>query len=176
MAGDATEYGYMVDPGMGGISSVVGTLPTGYQFGLGQTRVVGGVKYTLVYNSGNSQIDPGKIATSQGGSVGPYSVTISTASNTWAQFGAVVNVNVTATTGTYFWGAVAGRVGGLYGNNVSVPTGSAFYIGVNGTVELMPQSVITGIIPCGINLGGAASKTVTTGAQSGDCYIGLEII
>jgi len=56
-------------------------------------------------------------------------------------------------------------------SNISVPTGSAMLIAGNGQVDLMPQSVITGVEVIGINIGGSANKTVTTGAKSGDCVV-----
>lgn len=169
MPTDSTEYGYLVDAQLGSVSAVVSSLPIGYS--LGQTRNISGVKYQLIYNAGNSQISPGFIGTSGAGSVGPFSVTISTASKSNHHLGAVVCVNATATTGTYFWGAIDGRVGALVADTTSIATGANFYIAANGQVELMPQSVVTGNTIIGVNLGGSASKTVTTGAASGDCYI-----
>jgi hypothetical protein len=173
---DSTEYGFLVDAGLGSVSAVVSSLPVGYT--LGQTRVVlnstGAIKYKLVHNAGNSQISQGMVASPAAGSVGPYSVTVSTASKSNMHIGAAICVNVTATTGTYFWGAVNGRVGGLLADVTSIPTGSALYIAANGSVELMPQSVVTGNTPIGINLGASATKTVTTGTLSGDCYVVIE--
>lgn len=161
---------HMVDAGLGTVSAVVSSLPAGYT--LGEARMESGQKYRLFYNAGNSQISPGFCFT-PATSAGPYSITITTTSKTFDNVGAGVVYNATATTGTYFWGVVRGRVP-VVGDASSVPTGSAFYIGADGAVELFPQSVVTGNVVVGINLGGAASKTVTTGAKSGDCIVNFE--
>ena len=167
---DGSENRFLADAGMGSISAVVATLPLGYT--LGESRTVGNLRYRLVYNAGNSQATVGSVVTAvQNGGAGPYSMTVSTVSQSFNHLGCAVVVNATATTGTYFWGAVEGRVGPMIGDNTSVPTGSAFYVGAAGTISLMPQSIVTGNLVCGFNLGGAASKTVTTGTLSGDCYL-----
>lgn len=150
------------------ISGTTGTLPAGVA--LGQPRWEGGVSYRLFCNAGNSAIAPGR-AFAPIGSAGPYSVTITTTSKTFDHIGAGFVVNATAATGFYFWGAVGGPIGGVFGDASSVPTGSAFYIGSDGAVELFPQSAMTGNAAIGINLGGAATKTVTTGTKSGDVLI-----
>lgn len=170
----SNEYRHLADAGMGGVSAVVATLPGGYTLGEVRYDKSSNLKYRLVYNAGNSQASPGFVVTPAAGSVGPYSVTVSTASKSNHHFGAGVVYNATLTTGTYGWVVIRGRVGGLVGDASSIPTASAFYIGANGQVELMPQSVITGSVQIGINLGGAASKTVTTGTKSGDCIIDLD--
>lgn len=162
---------FQVDAQLGGISSVVSSLPVGYN--LGEIRTESNVVYKLCYNAGNSQINPGWLGSPANGSVGPNSLTISTASQKFHHYGAALVVHATATTGTYFWGAVRGSGLAVAADNTSVPTGSAFYVGVNGTVDLMPQSLVTGNVVIGVNLGGAASKTVTTGAASGDCVVNL---
>lgn len=166
---DSTPYQFFADAGLGGISSVVSSLPLGYS--LGDERTVNSVQYRLVHNAGNSQINPGFLGTPANGSVGPHSITISSASQKFHHMGAALVVHATLTTGSFGWGAVKGYGLSVAADNTSVPTGSAFYVGVNGTVDLMPQSVVTGNLVCGINLGGSATKTVTTGAASGDCFV-----
>lgn len=162
------DYRFMVDAGLGSVSAVVATLPAAYT--LGESRFESGVKYRLVHNAGNSQVGPGFVMTPVL-SAGPYSLTITTTSRTNGHLGAGVVVHTTLTTGTFGWVAVRGRVGGLVADTTSVPTGSAVYIAANGQIDLMPQSVITGVQIIGVNLGGAATKTVTTGAKSGDCVV-----
>lgn len=169
--GDAMYSRHMVDAGLGSISAVVSSLPAGYT--LGERRVVGNVEYKLAFNAGNSEVTPGLIATPAAGSVGAHSLTVSSASQLFHQFGAGLVVHSTLTTGTYGWVAVKGTGLGVVGDNTSVPTGSAFYLSANGKVTLMPQSIITGNLVIGLNNGGASSKTVTTGAKSGDCIVNL---
>lgn len=164
------------DAGLGGVSGVVSSLPAGYV--LGEERQEkdqdGNIQvYRLVYNAGGEQAGPGYFM-QRVGSAGPFSMTVTTVSKTHAHIGAVLVEHATATTGTYFWGLVRGRSAqGVVGDASSIPTGSAFYIASDGQAELMPQSVVTGNTPVGVNLGGAATKTVTTGALSGDPYINL---
>jgi hypothetical protein len=172
----SSEYRFMVDAGLGTVSAVVATLPAAYTLGEDRYDKVTNLKYRLVFNAGNSQASPGFVVTPAAGSVGPYSVTVSTVSKSNHHIGAGVVFNATLTTGTYGWVVVKGRVGGLVADNTSVPTAGAVYIAADGKVELMPQSVITGSVQFGINLGGSASKTVTTGTKSGDCVIDLDNI
>lgn len=161
--GDARETRHLVDAGMGSVSAVVANLPVGYT--LGEARFVSGIKYRLVYNAGNSAIQPGYVASPGGASsLGAYSVTISTASKSNHHLGAVAVKHATVTTGTYFWGAVNGEIGGMVGDAASLPTGSAAFIGDNGTITLMPGSAVTGNVPCvwvktTVSNGGAANGT-----------------
>lgn len=165
-----TQGQHMVDAGLGGISAVVSSLPLGYN--LGHVRFdTSGNKYKLVYNAGNSQASTGFVVTAQAGSVGPHSVTVSTVSQKHGHLGAGLVVHATLTTGTYGWALLSGANVSVVGDVSSIPTGSAFYIGTDGKVELMPQSLATGNTVIGVNLGGSASKTVTTGTKSGDCLI-----
>lgn len=161
------EYRHLADAGLGSVSAVVTSLPAGYT--LGEARFDSGIKYRLIYNDGGEQISQG-FACKPKGSVGPYSMTVTTTSKTFANIGAGVAHNATITTASYGWIAVQGRIS-VVGDASSVPTGSAFYVGSDGKVELMPQSVVTGNVVVGVNIGGAASKTVTTGARSGDCIV-----
>lgn len=169
--GDGNEYRAYADAGLGGISSVVATLPLGAT--LGESRVVAGVKYRLVCNASTSaQQIPGSLL-SPLSSGGPYSIGTGS-SQLFAHIGAALVVHATVPTANFFWGAVSGSGLRVIGDNTSIPTGSAFYISGNGAVTLFPQSIITGNVVAGINLGGAATKTVTTGAASGDCLIVLD--
>jgi hypothetical protein len=102
-------------------------------------------------------------------------MTVTCVSQQFNHVGAALVVHATLTTGTYGWGAVYGSGLKVIGDNTSIPTGSAFYIsGSSGQVTLFPQSLATGNVVAGVNNGGAASKTVTTGAASGDCLIVLD--
>jgi len=166
--GDAQETRCMADAGLGGISSVVSSLPAGYT--LGEARYLGATKYRLVHNAGNSQVNPG-FGMTPVLSAGAYSLTISSASKVNAHIGAAFVVHATITTGAYGWAAIGGPIGGVVADATSIPTGSAFYLAANGQVEHMPQSVVTGNMIIGVNLGGSASKTVTTGTKSGDVLL-----
>lgn len=139
--GDAKEIRHLVDAGMGSVSAVVATLPVGYT--LGEARVVSGIKYRLMYNAGNSQIDPGYCASPATSGNGLYSVTISTASRSNHHLGACVVKHATATTATYFWGAVRGEVGVMVGDAASIPTGNAAFLGDNGKITVYPNSATT---------------------------------
>lgn len=159
------------DGGLGGISGVVSSLPAGYE--LGEERREDGKDYILAYNAGGEQAGPGYFLTPIKTGAGPYSMTVTTTSKTHDHLGACLVQHATATTDTYFWGLVKGVAAGVVADNISVATGSAFYIASDGQVSLMPQSVATGIEIVGRNMGSGATKTVTTGVQSGDPYIDL---
>lgn len=158
------------DEGLGSVSGVVSSLPAGYT--LGQHRQEGAKTYKLACNAGNSQASVGFFLTPVKGGAGAYSLTVSTTSKTYAAEGAVLCENATATTNTYFWGLVHGyTTKGTVADNISIPTGTQFYIGVDGKVDVMPQSVVTGNRAIGYNVG--AVGTVTTGTLSGDPFITL---
>lgn len=169
MAGDANETRHLADAGMGGISSVVATLPGGYT--LGEARVVNGKKYKLVHNAGTTQISIGICASPvaiTGSS--PNSVTVSTASQGFHHIGAVLCEHVTATTATYFWGLVRGATSGQVGDSASLPTGSVFALGDNGSIQVFPQSVVTGKAAVGYVI-----TTVSNGgARSGSTFVQFE--
>ena len=164
----SSKYRHQADAAMGGISSVVSSLPIGMT--LGESRHLEEIDYRLVYNNGGAQIVPGEAAVQA--SVGPYSLTVTSTSKGDNHVGAVVCHHATATTSTYFWGVTRGYLPeGVVGDNASTPTGSFIAIGSNGSFNLMPGSVVTGKVVSGKNLGSVASATVTTGARSGDVYI-----
>lgn len=158
---------FMADAGLAGISSVVATLPLGYSLGISRTK--DSVDYKLVFNAGNSEIAPGRVAAPILAGAGLNSVTVSTSSQGNNHIGGVVCVHATATTGTYFWGATEGLVGGLAADSASIPTGSAFAIGDNGSVQLMPQSVTTGKVAVGV----VVTSVSNGGAKTGSAYISL---
>lgn len=161
------KHQHMADAGLSGVSAVVTSLPLGYT--LGMAREVDKVDYVLVHNAGNSEIAPGKVAAPVLGGAGIYSLTVSTASKANNHIGGVVNNHATVATGGYFWGVKRGVVAGLVGDSASIPTGSAFAIGADGAVELMPQSVVTGKVVVGVVI-----TTVSNGgAKSGSAYVSL---
>lgn len=166
----SVEIRQIVDPQMGSVSAVVAaTLNVAYT--LGEARMENGIKYRLFYNVGGASAPVGAVMTPNA-SGGPYSMTVTTASNTNDHLGACVVVHATISTGAYFWGAVRGRiVGGILGGATSVPTGVGFTIGAAGGVEVDPGSAATGNVVIGLNLGGSASKTITSGAKSGDVSV-----
>ena len=163
------------DGGMAALSAVVSSLPLGYNLGDRRVDPATGYEYRLVYNAGTTQISTGFFATPAAGSVGLNSVTVSTASNSNHHLGAVVCHNATATTGTYFWGMKYGKPGGVSGQTQSIVTGSAFFISVNGEVDKATTvaTALAGNVTIGVNLGGSATATITTGAQSGDVFVSL---
>ena len=155
---------------LGKVSGTVTSLPAGYV--LGEERWENAAKYRLMFNAGGASITQG-FAAAPIMSAGPYSLTVTTTSKTFDHIGAGFALNATVPTAAFFWGAVRFR-GAVVGDASSVPTGSFFYIASDGKVELTVQSVMTGNQIIGVNLGGAASKTITTGVLSGDAYVTLE--
>ena len=147
------------------VSAVASSLPVGLS--LGERRFEGDKLFILCYNKGNSAIPQGYCATPADGSAGPYSVTVSTASNSFHHIGAVHNNNASVPTANYFWGLKSGRADGAVCNS-AIATGVALKIAANGLYETIAQSVVTGVKAVGMNLGGAAAKTMTTGAFTGD--------
>lgn len=145
--------------GLGGVSAVVSSLPAGYV--LGEERWENGIKYRLFYNAGNSEIGPGFAGSPRPVGSGPYSITITTTSKTFDGVGACVVHNATATTGTYFWGAVRGYLAsGVVADASTITTGTAFYLAANGKMNLHPQSVVTGNAVLGVCLDGPTAGTV----------------
>jgi hypothetical protein len=165
----SVEIRHVVDPQLGSVSAVVAaTLNAAYT--LGEARMESGIKYRLFYNAGGASAPVGAVLAPIL-SAGPYSMTVTTTSQSNAHLGGCVALHATISTGAYFWGAVRGRIGTILGGIASVPTGGAFMVGVNGAVEPIGQSSITGALAVGINLGASASKTITTGAKTGDVSI-----
>lgn len=157
---------HYADAGLGGVSLTVASLPAG--FNLGEGRIVDNASYRLCYNAGNSAIDQGKFATPALSGAGPASVTVSTVTNSNAHIGAVQVAHATVSTGYYFWGLVSGMSPvGAVAEAASAPTGSAFHIATDGTITLMPQSVVTGK-----TIKGVVITTVSNGgAYSGKVYV-----
>ena len=163
---------------LGSISGVTDTLPAGLT--LGEERVVGGVRYRLMYNAAaNSTVDRGLVA-SPVGVGGPYSCSITTTSASYNAYGAVVCNNQTAATGDYFWGAYNGYPVKMQAGTASIATDSTIMVSVLGTVS----SFITGVTAVAAmqrhaavavgKLVGAENATSTglTGASaSGDYFI-----
>lgn len=157
---------HFADAGLGTVSATVATLPAAYT--LGEVRVVDNAEYKLCFNAGNSEIHQGKFATPALGGAGINSVTVSTVTNSNAHIGAVQVAHATVATGYYFWGLFSGMspVGGV-GEAASLPTGSAYHIATDGTITLMPQSVVTGK-----TIKGVVVTTVSNGgAYSGKIYV-----
>ena len=146
---------------LGKVSAVVASLPAGYV--LGEERYENGVVFRLVYNAGNSQISTGFLGSPIPLSGGAYSLTVSTASKTNAHGGAAVCHHATATTGTYFWGAVRGYLAsGLVADAVTLATGSAFYVGVNGQVNgiTVNSTNVSANVPIGVVINGPTAGTI----------------
>lgn len=150
--------------GLGSISGVVATAPAGAN--LGEERWHNGAKYRLFYNAGNSQISKGRcFVNSLTVGNGPYSVTVSTVTETVNKvMGAVVHA--TATTGTYFWGVVRGGPVSLLVSNVSVATQARLMVAADGNHTL--TATLTAAIA--INAG----ATATTDAVGGNFHVFYE--
>ncbi len=161
---------------LGKVSGVVTSLPAGYV--LGEERWEAQKKYRLVYNSGGASGAIGNFMTNVG-STGPYSLTVTTASDSNQHLNAVVVHNATATTGAYFWGLVQGRCA-LTTGNASVPTGTAVYISAAGVAgnyaSFSIGTLALGNAPVGYCLGAATQVTGMTGLSNvlgGDYRINL---
>lgn len=157
---------HYADAGLGSVSATVASLPVGYT--LGEERIVDGANYKLVYNAGNSEIHQGKFATPALAGAGINSMTVTYTSQSNAHIAAVQVAHATVSTGYYFWGLQHGLspVGGV-GDSASIPTGSAFALGTDGTIQLMPQSVVTGKVVKGVVI-----TTVSNGgAYSGRIFV-----
>lgn len=169
------------DGGLGSVSGVVSSLPAGYT--LGEEREEEGIAYRLMYNAGGEQVDQGLICSpasyrSGVAHAGPYSGTVTTTSDAAHAYGAVIAYNATATTDTYFWGAFRGYPLQVQGDSNSHATGTYIMVGVDGgvatavtaaTADAVGQRNPNAII--GLNIGAAASKTITTGTLSGDVIV-----
>lgn len=157
------------DEGLGGVSGTVASLPVGYT--LGEERSTGGKLYRLIHNAGNSQVSPGYFMVNGGAGAGPYSLTISSTSNSRQHIGAALVEHATLATGYYGWGFVRGyTTKGLVPED-TIATGAAFQLSNNGKARLAPQSLVTGNALLGYNVG--AVGTMITDTLSGDAYINL---
>lgn len=123
-------------------------LPAGYT--LGERRDEGNITYQLVYNAGNSQINPGFVATSRQVGGGPYSVTVSTASDVNAHIGAVVNHHATVPTDCYFWGVKRGFLAsGLVATSITQLLGNASRISTDGAVLPVTSTAASNLVASG---------------------------
>ena len=160
---------------LGKVSGVVTSLPAGYV--LGEERWEALKKYRLVFNAGGASGAIGNVMASVG-STGPYSVTVTTASDSNHHVNAVVVANSTATTGSFFWGLVQGRTA-LTTGNTSAATGQAIFISAAGVVVPFSALTITTTLnnyPIGMCLGAATQVTGMTGLSNvlgGDYRINL---
>lgn len=180
------------DEGLGGISGTVSTLSVAPGVQLGEERMYNGVMYRLMFNTGNSQINPGficspKSAGSNAVNCGPFSGTVSTVSGLGHALGAVVVQHATVPTGNYFWGAFKGYPVGVAGMVQSYASGSKLAVGTDGTVCTMVTAATAAAIDpnaqvycigsvIGQAYSGIASTvtglaTVMTNTKSGDVFI-----
>lgn len=160
------KFQHLADAGLGPISAVVTSLPLGYT--LGMAREFDRNDYILAFNAGNSEIPAGGVASPILGGAGVYSVTVSTASQGNDHIGGVAVQHTTVPTAAYFWGCRRGVISGMIGDStVSIPTGNFLAVGDNGTVGLMPQSLVTGKVVMGVVL-----TTISNGgARTGNAYV-----
>lgn len=153
------EGRHFADAGLGSISAVVATLPAGYT--LGEYRIEDGISYQLKLNAGNSAINPGFVGAPAPLQGGPHSITVTTVSKSYNNFGAVLNHHATVPTGYYFWGVRKGYVAsGVATDAATATTGSALYVAADGKLNPMPGSVVTGNIPVAFVTVGPSAGTV----------------
>lgn len=131
-----TGYRQVVGNAMGGISSVVSSLPPGAR--LGDERVLNGILYRLVYNAGTAQIIPGNVASPVPLVSSTFSVTVSTLSDSRNHLGAVSCYHATAAASTYFWGVRAGSGVPLI-PSATIAAGQMVMVGLNGKVTSAPS-------------------------------------
>lgn len=157
----SSEYRHEVDAGMGGLSMVVATLPVAFTLGENRFDSTNQQKFKLVFNAGNSQINPGFAASPVPIGGGAYSVTVTSTSKTYNAIGAVLCHHATATTGTYFWGLVRGYVAsGVAADAATLTTGAGFYLAADGKFQPLAGSVATGNKVVGVALNGPSAGTV----------------
>lgn len=158
------------DAGLGSISGTVATL-SGGGYTLGEVRYEGNtnIKYKLFYNAGNSQIGPGYAFKSTLAGTSPYSVTVTTVTETVTGAMGVV-FNATAPTGHYFWGVVEGHPVKCVASNISLVTGVP--VGLAGDGKFITTATSGNWVA--INVGDAASATATTDATGSRFYVFFE--
>lgn len=150
------------DEGLGGISANVTSLPVGYQ--LGERRHVSGVDYVLAYNKGNSAADQGcLLAATVGCGVLPYSVTVTTVTESvnpaivgWVQ-------NATVPTASYFWMATYGFPAGLRASNISIATG--VFVGPAAAGLVITTNTTANYVA--VNIGDTTTATAQTNGSGG---------
>lgn len=145
------------DEGVGSISGVITSLAGGYK--LGERRHQDGVDYVLAYNKGTSEAGQGMLlAATMGCGVLPYSVTVTTVTESvnpavvgWVQ-------NATAPASTYFWMGVYGFPASLRASNISIATG--VFVGPAAAGKVITTNTTANYIA--INIGDVASATAVT--------------
>lgn len=153
--------------GLGSVSGVVSTFPAGAV--LGEERWENGVKYKLFYNAGNSTIDKGYCFSpvTLANTSTPFSVTVSTATNQGDGFVGGLCIHATATTGTYFWGAVKGLVtASLLQSGSTLVTGDMFSPGLNGAMNGISaaSATLSGNVALGYVVAGPTAGTTAVAA------------
>lgn len=160
------QYGYQ---NVGGspldVSSVAGSLPIGPQ--LGDVKIVNGIKYRLFFNDGGDVIYPGYMFKAKGAGQGPYSVTVTTTTESVSGIKGVV-LNATATTNTYFWGAVYGHPVKMAASNISIATG--VFVGPALGGQCITTTTTAHFV--GLNVGDATTATATTNATASGTAVG----
>lgn len=163
----SNEYRHEVDAGMGGLSMTVATLPAAFTLGENRYDSVNQQKFKLVFNAGNSAINPGFAASPVPTGSGAYSVTVTTTSKTYHAIGAVLVHHATVPTANYFWGLVRGYVAsGLASDATTITTGTGFYLSADGKFTPLAGSVATGNKVVGVCLNGPTAGTVAVRQSS----------
>jgi len=149
--------------GLGSISGTVGTLPAGAV--LGEERWHGNVKYRLVCNAGNSQVSPGYGVKRVGAGAGPYSVTVTTTTESVAGIVGACQ-HATIATGYYGWVATLGHPVKLVASNISLATNALVGPAADGkfiTTDTVYNQV-------GVNIGDAASGSTALTDATGNRF------
>jgi len=142
------------------ISGLAGSLPAGAV--LGEERWENNIKYRLFYNDGGDTIPPGYMFKSKGAGQGPYSVTVTTVTESVSGVRGVCH-NASSTTGTYFWGAVFGYPVRMSASNISIATG--VFVGVAAAGLCVTTSTTAHYVAQ--NIGDAATPLSTALTQTG---------
>ena len=163
----SNEYRHEVDAGMGGLSMTIATLPAAFTLGENRYDSTNQQKFKLVYNAGNSAINPGFAASPVPTGSGAYSVTVTTTSKTYHAIGAVLVHHATVPTANYFWGLVRGYVAsGVAADAATITTGAGFYLSADGKFSPLAGSVATGNKVVGVALNGPSAGTVAVRQSS----------
>ena len=147
------------------VSGTASSLPAGAV--LGEERWENNIKYRLFYNDGGEVIYPGYCFKAKGAGQGPYSVTVSTVSESVSQVKGV-NLHATSTTGTYFWGVVFGHPVKIAATNISIGTGTYAYPAANGQfVTTTTTSTSLGYLAFNQGVAASSATALTNANYSG---------
>lgn len=171
MAG--TYHGNVIfaEGGLGSVSGTVATLPAGAAMGM--ERWHDGKMYRLFCNASNQTLAKGagfaRSAGSAAGGVGPYSVTVTTTTESLTGVAGACE-HATVSTANYFWGVVWGHPVALLQSNISVATDAYVTPAADGKFTL----TTTASHKVALNMGDSSTGTATTDAVSGRFFVFFE--